>query len=154
MRTNVENVFNFPGWAQRLGTGSISWRMNSQFRIQPQFWMQQIRIKRVTVTIEQNDRQNTFNHTSTIKPDQYRNFILNNCNQYTELVINFSGFTGRDLISWNPHNILEPINLNGIKLKKITFNQNGMTHRKGNSIWGLGAYEAFQGYDAVITEFQ
>ena len=38
-------------------------------------------------------------------------------------------------------------------MKKLTIIQNGMNQYAGNK-WGRGAYEAFQGYDAVITEFQ
>lgn len=142
MKTSIENVFNFPGWASGLGKGSIQFIASRKFGIYGPFLLQQLRIKRVTVTVEKSDAWNSFNRVRNLRPDQYRNFILNNCDKYTELVINFSGFSSnRDYVSWNPYNRTEPIDISGITLKKITINQNGMPTNNGQA---CGQHSAFK----------
>lgn len=153
MRTNVENAFNFPGWAQRLGTGSISWRARTEFGISQSFWLQSLRIKRVTITLGDEDIWNSFGIVRNIRPDPVRNFILSNVDAYTELTVIFTGRFAHNNLQWNPHNHNEQLSLNGKRMKKLTIIQNGMNQYAGNK-WGRGAYEAFQGYDAVITEFR
>ena len=152
MRTNVENVFNFPGWASRLGKGSIQWRAQTEFGISQSFWLQSLRIKRVTITLGDEDIWNSFGGIRNVRPDPIKNFILNNVDHFTELTVVFTGRFANMNISWYNNNHNAPLSLDGKRMKKFTIIQNGMNTRS-NGRHGLGQYEAFQNYDAVITGF-
>lgn len=144
METNVTENLKFPGWAQRLGTGSIANRVREQFNIYPQFWLQSIRRKTVTISLDRyNDKVSEYFWSIRVDPNKVRNFILNNSDQYTDLIINFNRWGHKHTINWYDDQRLTPLNLNGITVRSLTINQNGMKTNRGDSRGGLGAYEAF-----------
>lgn len=152
METSVTENFRFPGWAQRLGTGSIANRVRDQFKIYPQFWLQSIRRKTVIISLDRyNDK--VYEHFRSIKvdPNKVKNFILNNADQYTDLIINFNRWDRKHMINWYDDSRLNPLNLNGITVRSLTINQNGMKTTRGDSNTGLGAYEAFTNISTNIS---
>lgn len=149
METNVTKKLGFPGWAQQLGAGSIANRVRDQFRIYPQFWLQSIRRKTVTITINRyQDSASRYIRQYVVNPDNIRNFILNNSDRYTDLVINFVHFDNS--IRWGyGGSPKDKMNLNGITVRTMTINQNGMPTQSHSST-GLGSYELFQNISTIV----
>ena len=151
METNVTENLKFPGLAQRLGTGSIANRVREQFNIYPQFWLQSIRRKTVTISLDKyNDNVSEYFRSIHVDPNKVRNFILNNSDQYTDLIINFNRWDNKHMINWYDDQRLTPLNLNGITVRSLTINQNGMKTHRGNSYGGLGSYEAFTNINTKV----
>ena len=149
METNVTKNLGFPGWAQQLGGGSIANSVRNQFQIYPSFWLQSIRRKTVTITINRyQDSPGKYIRQYFVNPDNIRNFILNNSDRYTDLVINFVHFDNS--IRWNGYaGPKDKMNLNGITVRTMTINQNGMPGQSNNST-GLGSYELFQNISTIV----
>lgn len=144
METSVTENFKFPGWAQRLGTGSIANRVRDQFQIYPSFWLQSIRRKTVIVSLDRyNDKDSEYFWSISVDPNKVKNFILNNADQYTDLIINFNRWGKKHTINWYNDQRLTPLNLNGLTVRSLTINQNGMKTYRGDSYGGLGSHEAF-----------
>lgn len=149
METNVTENLGFPGWAQQLGSGSIANRVIDQFKIYPSFWLQSIRRKTVTITINRHhDASYRYLSQYIVNPYNIRNFILNNSDRYTDLVINFVYFDKS--IRWEGYaHPKDKMNLNGITVRTMTINQNGMP-KTTNVSTGLGSYELFQNISAIV----
>ena len=149
METNVTKNLGFPGWAQQLGSGSIANRVRDQFKIYPSFWLQSIRRKTVTITINRHhDVSGSYHNQYIVNPNNIRNFILNNSDRYTDLVINFVYF-GKS-IRWEGYaHPKDKMNLNGITVRTMTINQNGMP-TSTNVSPGLGSYELFQNISTIV----
>jgi len=50
-----------------------------------------LRIKRVTITLGDEDIWNSFGRVRNVRQDPVRNFILSNVDAYTELTVIFTG---------------------------------------------------------------
>lgn len=152
METSVTENFKFPGLVQRLGTGSVANIVRDQFKINPSFLLQSIKRKTVSITLNKyNDKWYEYLNTTWVHPEKVREFILNNADQYTDLIINFTGWA-HDIahgIAWYHEKGLMPLDLNGLTVRSLTINQNGMI-TKNNQYVGLGAYGAFSNINAKV----
>ena len=100
MRTNVEWI-PYKGWLSgQLGAGWVTGNVRDQTARNPQYWLQSIGRKTVTVWIENQDfessqaggsvESSTGQITKFNQLNQIGDFIRNNCDRHTNLIIHYN----------------------------------------------------------------
>lgn len=133
MRTNVEWV-PYRGWLSgQLGRGWVTGNVRDQTGRNPSYWLQHIGRKTVTIWIDNQDfdsrfgnvQQNSGQITKFNGLDNIGNFIRNNCDGNTNLVIHYQmsypNFKDKNLMY---HHDNRRYNLN-ININKLTMFKNG-----------------------------
>lgn len=132
MRTNVEWV-PYRGWLSgQLGRGWVTGNVRDQTGRNPSYWLQHIGRKTVTIWIENQDFDSSFGRvestTGQIRRfnslDNIGNFIRNNCDGNTNLVIHYQMSYPNDKDRYLMRNDNRRYNLN-IDINKLTIYTNG-----------------------------
>lgn len=134
MRTNVEWV-PYRGWLSgQLGRGWVTGNVRDQTGRNPSYWLQHIGRKTVTVWIEDQDFSKDWHRLSSIGQvtgfyglDNIGNFIRNNCDSNTNLIIhyNIQYKNNKDKFLMNHHDTRR-YNLN-MNVNKFTLYKNGFS---------------------------